>query len=492
MRALPRWLAGVIVFVSSGSVLVLELLALRLIAPYVGITLETNSAVIGSALAGIALGAWAGGRAADVADPRVLVPGLLIVSGIAALLTVPAVRWVGGTVSGGDQSAVLLLALAAAFGPAALLSAVPPMVVKLQLRDLRQTGEVVGTLSGIGTVGAIVATFVTGFVLVAAFPTSAIVVVLGVVLVAGGVILLGYLRASAGGRSRVPLALVVAMAASGLALAARAPCDVETAYHCAKVEETPGEPTGRLLRLDNLSHSFVDTADPTYLRFTYIQAIASVADASAPARRPVAALHVGGGGFTMPRYLAAARPGSSSLVLEVDKGVVDLDRRKLGLRLSDQLRVRLGDGRVGLVEQPAGRYDLVVGDAFGGVAVPWHLTTREFVQQIRRVLTSGGTYAANIIDHPPDDFLRAEIATVRSVLRHVALLATVSAVAKQDGGNFVIVASQQPLPLAAIERRLQGRGTPYVSLTGAALDRFVGNAKVLTDDRAPVDQLLTQ
>lgn len=492
LRSLPRWLAGVIVFFSSGSVLVLELLALRLIAPYVGITLETNSAVIGSALAGIALGAWAGGRAADLADPRIMVPGLLVVAGIAALLTVPSVRWVGGAVTGGDNSAVLLLALVAAFVPATLLSAIPPMVVKLQLHDLAQTGEVVGSLSGIGTGGAIVATFATGFLLVSAFPTSSILVTLGVLLVAGGIALVGYLRLWSGAyRSRGPLAMLIALIASGLSLAARSPCDVETAYHCAAVQADVLKPTGRLLKLDNLSHSFVDTADPTYLQFAYVQGIASVADALAPAGSALQALHIGGGGFTLPRYLAATRPGSGNVVLEVDQGVVDIDQRQLGLRLTEELRVRIGDGRVGLSEQRSGRYDLVIGDAFGGIAVPWHLTTREFVQEIRRVLKPGGTYAANIIDHPPDDFLRAEIATIQAVLPQVALFATASAVAGEEGGNFVVVASQRPLPLAEISRRLQGRGTQYVALSGGELDAFVGDADVLTDDHAPVDQLFT-
>lgn len=487
---LPGWVAGAVVFIASGAVLVLEVVALRLIAPYVGITLETNSAVIGAALAGIAVGAWTGGRAADKADPLIAVPVLLVVAGVATMLVVPVVRWAGSATSGGDAGAVLLLALVAAFGPAALLSAVPPMVVKVQLRDLRRTGEVVGTLSGTGTVGAIVATFVTGFVLVAAFPTSGIVVAVGVLLVLLGVAL-GVWRRVDVGRSRVLLGGAVVLAAAGVSVTARPPCDVGTAYHCARVVPDQARATGRVLQMDTLWHSYVDLAAPTHLEFEYVQAIASVVDALAPPGEPIDALHIGGGGFTLPRYVATTRPGSHNLVLEVDGGVVDLDRRELGLRLSESVRVRVGDGRVGLAEQPSRRYDLVVGDAFGGVAVPWHLTTREVAADVGRVLAPGGVYAVNVIDRPPSAFLRAETATLRAVFSHVALLTTPRAAALEDGGNFVLVASDRTLPLPALQERIRARGTPYVAVTGARLDRLVGDAAVLTDDHGPVDQLLT-
>ena len=492
IAALPTWIAGFIVFLASGAVLVLEVLALRLIAPYVGITLETNSAVIGSALAGIAMGAWTGGRAADVVDPRSAVPGLLVAGGITTLLTVPFVRFAGSGLRGGDASAVLLLAAAAAFVPAALLSAVPPMVVKLQLRDLRHTGEIVGMLSGVGTVGAIVATFVTGFVLVAAFPTTAIVLTLGAVLVGSGLALLGYLRRVI--RRSVPrtlLAVAAALGSAGLSAFPTAPCDVETAYHCARVVPDPARASGRVLQMDTLWHSYVDLDDPTYLEFPYVRAIASVADALAPAGTPIRALHIGGGGVTVPRYLAATRPGTSNLVLEVDGGVVELDRQKLELRTDDRMRVHVIDGRIGLRRQPSNRYDLVVGDAFGGIAVPWHLTTRETVKDVRRVLTARGIYVVNVIDHPPNAFVRAEVATVRAVFRHVAVLTTAVAAARQAGGNFVVAGSDSPLPLDAVRSGMAARGTPYVVVAGTGLDRFVDGAAVLTDDHAPVDQLLT-
>ncbi|MBJ7453831.1 MAG: fused MFS/spermidine synthase, partial [Blastococcus sp.] len=420
---LPGWVAAVVTFLSSGAVLVMEIVGLRLIAPYVGVTLQTSTAVIGFALAAIALGAWTGGAVADRSDPRRLIAPLMVAGGALVIAILPLVRFTGDLVSGADAGAVLLLAAVAVVVPAALLSAVPPMVVKLQLSNLAETGAVVGKLSGIGTLGAIAATFVTGFLLIAVLPSSAILVGTGAVTVLAGLALGVVLQRGSGVRRRVPVALVLlAVAGSLLAAVAPTPCEEETAYHCARVVADPERDSGRVLVLDTLRHSYVDLDDPTYLEFEYVRAIASVADASFPADEPLSALHVGGGGLTLPRYLAEVRPGTTSRVVEVDPGVVDIDREQLGLETSDALRVDVADGRVGLEEETAGERDLVVGDAFGGLSVPWQLTTREALELVDRALADDGVYAVNLIDNPPLGFVRAELATLRDVFEHVVLL----------------------------------------------------------------------
>jgi hypothetical protein len=490
-RALPGWVAAAVTFLASGAVLVLEIAGLRLIAPYVGITLQTNTAVIGFALAAIAVGAWAGGAVADRRDPRGLLAPLLVAGGALVVAVVPVVRFAGALLSGAAAGNVLLLAAVAVVLPAALLSAVPPMVVALQLGSLRETGTVVGRLSGIGTLGGIAATFGTGFVLVAVLPTSVILVGTGLVVVATGVGLWVVLRRSAVA-ARLPGALLVAtLAGTGLAVVAPQPCQVETTYHCARVVADPYRDGGRTLVLDTLRHSYVDLDDPTHLEFGYVRAVASVTDTLGRPGEALSALHIGGGGLTLPRYLAEVRPGTTSRVLEVDAGVLAVDREELGLETSAQLQVDVGDARTGLTQEPPGTRDLVVGDAFGGLAVPWQLTTVEALQLVDTALADDGVYAVNLIDHGPLSFLRAELATMAEVFPHVALLARAPVVAGQDGGNVVAVASRSPLDTEAIAAALAGRALPWQVVTGADLAAFVGDAPVLTDDFAPVDQLLT-
>jgi spermidine synthase len=491
-RALPGAVAGLLVFSTAGAVLVLEILAGRLLAPYVGVTLETYTGIIGVVLAGIALGTWLGGRAADALEPRRLLGPLLVWGGATALLSVPAVDWLGPQSVGGGPTAIVTLALVGFFAPAAVLSAVGPTVVKLQLSDLRVTGSVVGRLSALGTAGAIAGTFVTGFVLLAAFPTRPIVFGVGVALVVGGVVL--WLRL---GHARDPsvLTLALAVALSGGAATVLLPnrCQWESTYYCVRIDPDPSRPSGRTLWLDQLRHSYVDLDAPEHLEFPYTQVFAEVIDATREAGEPVRALHIGGGGFTMPRYLRAVRPGSQSVVLELDPLLVELAQQELALRRGPDLAVEVGDARTTLRRHSSERFDVVVGDAFGGLTVPWHLTTFEFVSEIRRVLAPDGVYVLNLIDYDTLDFARAELATLRAAFHDVAFVATPGRGGEYAGGTFVMVASDLPIDTAALAASLEQRNLERVVVgEPAAVEAFVASAPVLTDDYAPADQLITQ
>jgi len=111
--------AAAVVFGAAAAVLILEILALRLLAPYLGITLATSTTVIGVVLTGIATSAAVGGMLADAADARALLARALIVGGVLALLTVPLARLLGSAMKGGGDLAALPIALFAFFPPAA-------------------------------------------------------------------------------------------------------------------------------------------------------------------------------------------------------------------------------------------------------------------------------------------------------------------------------------------------------------------------------------
>jgi spermidine synthase len=489
---MPALAAAVLVFLSSAAVLVLEILAARLLAPYVGVTLEVYTAIIGVVLAGIAVGSWLGGKAADRTDPRQLIGPLLIAGGALSFLAIPLVDGMGAGLRGGNAAATTVLTFAAFFAPAAVLTAVTPAVIKLQLQDLDQTGRVVGRLSAIGTAGAIIGTFATGFLLVAAAPTRPVIRGVGVFLVVLGVATIWWLRSS----RPVGLGTAAAVIGAGLfSFAAAHPCDHESAYYCAAIVQDEERPSGRALWLDTLRHSYVDLDDPTYLEFTYTRWFSDVIAGIAPAGEPLRTLHVGGGGFTMPQYLRHVHPGSTSTVLEVDPLLVEISQQKLGLELRDDITVHTGDARLSIEQVDEGAYDLVIGDAFGGVAVPWHLATREFTQTIHDRLRPGGVYTINVLDYGPRDFLRAELATIMDVFAHVAVLGDPGDFAGREvrglGGNFVVLASDDPLPLDEVEAANRGRAEVDELLTGDDLEAFVGDAQILVDDHAPVDQLLT-
>jgi SAM-dependent methyltransferase len=483
---MPLWLARTLVFGTSAIVLVVEILAGRLMAPYVGISLETFTGVIGVILAGIALGAWAGGVSADRGDPTRLLGPLLVGGGIATLVAPPIADVVGRSLGGSGPVEIVLLTTAAFALPAILLSAVPPIVVKVRLASLGETGTVVGSFSAIGTVGALVGTFATGFVLIATVPSRPLMALVGSISVVAGLVFLV-------GARRFAAAVVggVAALAAGVGLAAAAgPCDVESPYHCVSVRVDPERPSGRSLWLDTLRHSYIDLDDPTHLEFRYTKVIADLQSTLPPG--PLAALYVGGGCFTLPVHLHETRPGSTAHVLEIDPVLVDIATDDFGVEFGGDLTVAVGDARLALPDLPDDAYDIVVGDAFGGLSVPWHLTTHEFLGEIDRVLAPGGIYVMNVIDYPPLRFAAAQAATAASVFDDAAVVAPPDYLAGDRGGNIVVVGSDGPLDRVGITAVLEAAGRGERITDDAAFDAYVDGARVLRDDFAPVDQLLSR
>jgi spermidine synthase len=243
-----------------------------------------------------------------------------------------------------------------------------------------------------------------------------------------------------------------------------------------------------------LTHAYVDLASPSTHRFgsvrRFADASAGVIDAS---DGRFDALHIGGGGFSFPRFLDAAYPASSQTVLELDPAIVSLARSDLAFAPSERVDVVVGDARRSIEDLPDGRFDLVFGDAFGGLAVPWHLTTAEFLGEVERVMRPGAMLVMNLIDGPNLRFVRAEAATLRARFADVAIIAGETTLAGDAGGNVVLVASDTPLDRDAILSRVEAwqEGRPTGIVHGpSALDRFVAGAPILTDDFAPVDQLL--
>jgi spermidine synthase len=259
------------------------------------------------------------------------------------------------------------------------------------------------------------------------------------------------------------------------------PYDLQASHSVVSIEGDPSRPSGRMVFLDGHESSYVDLADPTHLEFSYVRRIGDVIDLLRPPRQPLDVLHVGGGGFTLPRYVAATRPRSRQVVYEHDGELVRIAREHLGLAPSPGLRVRVGDARARLAERPAASADVVVGDAFAGVVVPAHLATVEFAAEVRRVLRPDGVYLLNVIDCPPLRVSRAEAATLLAAFPHVALVAERDLLRERDAGNVVFLASAAPLPLDAVRRAASRGAFPDDVYDRAQVASFAGTAAVATD-----------
>jgi spermidine synthase len=235
------------------------------------------------------------------------------------------------------------------------------------------------------------------------------------------------------------------------------------------------------LLIDGAPQSHVDLDDPTHLSFEYQRRLGHVIDLVAPPGKPVHAVHLGGGAFTLARYLAATRPRSTQQVVERDAALVQLVRQKLPLEQNARIRVRSVDAREGLAKVPDGWADLVIADVFSGARTPAHLTSTEFLDEVRRTLKPGGYYAANLADGPPLAHLRGQIATAAARFPELALVADPTVLRGKRFGNAVLVASDTPLPLAELTRRAASDPHPGRVEHGKALLDFTGGAAAVAD-----------
>ncbi|MET9889420.1 fused MFS/spermidine synthase [Streptomyces sp. NPDC006465] len=235
------------------------------------------------------------------------------------------------------------------------------------------------------------------------------------------------------------------------------------------------------LLIDGAPQSHVDLDDPSFLSFEYQRRLGHVIDLVAPPGKPVHVVHLGGGAMTLARYTAATRPRSTQQVVERDAALVQLVRRELPLDPNARIRVRSTDAREGLAKVPDGWADLVVADVFSGARTPAHLTSVEFVTEVRRAVKDSGIYAANLADGPPLAHLRGQIATVASVFPELALVADPTVLRGKRFGNAVLVASGRPLQIAELTRRAASDPHPARVEHGRELLDFTGGASPVTD-----------
>ncbi|MEU4214554.1 fused MFS/spermidine synthase [Actinoplanes sp. NPDC026623] len=248
------------------------------------------------------------------------------------------------------------------------------------------------------------------------------------------------------------------------------------------VAELVGDPdraSGWTLLLDGAPQSHVDLADPTHLEFEYIRRMAAAIDLIAPPGTPLRVLHLGGGALTLPRYVAATRPGSPQRVVEIDGPLVELVREALPWDAKAKLRVRVGDAREAITGMRDAGYDLVVVDVFAGTRTPAHLASVEFIREVARVLAPDGRLIANVADGPPLRYARTQVATIRAVLPQACLIADAAVLRGRRFGNLVVLAGRTPPPVPELSRRVAGDWFPGRVETD--LDRFAAGHAAATD-----------
>jgi len=518
------------VFLTGAGLMTIELVASRLIARFLGSSLYTWTGVLGVILAGMSLGNYLGGRMADAARnlPR-RISGMLFASAAACLAILWLNAWAGESVFLMKWSWPVRIVLHMTWAfllPATVLGTISPMVAKLAIERAAHTGRAIGTLYAWNAVGSIAGTLLTGFVLTAWMGSVRIVVSMALLLAVLGLLYaLASRREGAAGRGAVAGAAAgTALAALFFALAvlpgesvahvanalklrdgpieADAVYFAETQYQILTVTADPDRPSHRHFYQDKLRHSEIDLAHPENLQYPYHRLYEGyVNNARGANADPIRLLCLGGGGYAYPQHLFATRPGSEIVAVEIDPGVTRAARAAFGLAEDAPMEIIHLDARNYLadaVRRNRGTpgsippFDFIICDSISDYTVPYHLTTKEFLEDVRELLKPDGLFIMNTVDiFESGRFMNAVNQTLREVFPHVAAVSTEQDPAQRDttvwaAGFSEIHPDRVPGSLRHPERF---RGFVLEDRHFEDLQARNGEC-VLTDDWAPVENLL--
>lgn len=225
-------------------------------------------------------------------------------------------------------------------------------------------------------------------------------------------------------------------------------------------------PGGLLLLIDGLTHGYVDLNDPSHLEIDYVARIAAALEVLVPRNAAASVLHLGGGAFSLPRFLASTRPTLHQTVVEKSGAVIKLAERHLRLRRSERLEVIQADATREIERFADGTFDLVLGDAFIGTETPASMSTTAYAEHVRRVLRPTGSYVLNVVDQPPWPVVADQATILQQVFTDVLAFGGREVVRGQHAGNMLFVASAAPLPRDAIARCVAGGAHPAELVPG--------------------------
>ena len=491
-----------VAFVTGAIVMSFEMLGSRYLNPYFGSGIYTWAALISTVLIALMAGYFLGGTLADrTASPAVL--ALTVIIGSLYLLALPsfAQAVLEFVLAGVDdiRAGSLISSLALMFFPVTFLGMYSPFAIRLLLRSAQRSGRVSGAVYGISTAGAIVGTLGTTFLLIPTIGARAITLTLGALGLAAGLALMALARLD---RRAGAALLIIALAAPAVP-AGRADNLIDEGVRVAMLEradgrlahiETPYNDVFITKRQHQLVMSFQlkgwdytesvsNLRDPDDLPLRYAQVMTIAAIYPETARK---VLMLGLGGGSISTYLGRFMPEAAITTVEIDPGVITAAKTYFGLRETERMRYRAGDGRVFLTRNDE-LYDLILLDAYRGGYVPFHLLTREFYTLVKQRLTPGGAAAFNV--HDGSKLYASTVKTLGEVFAAVDLYPS-------GVGEVIAVASASPLDPRTLERRAatlqerHGFRFPLPQILRRRLEQprlQAANGDVITDDFAPAD-----
>lgn len=484
---MKKYAIEITVFFCGALGMILELVAARVLSPYVGSSNLIWTTIIGIMLTSMSIGYWLGGKWADK-EPNVNRLASLILLGAIFTSLIPILETIlVKNLTSLFPNLVLVAILSASFVfgiPSFVLATVSPYAVKLKDQELGNIGKLSGKVSSLSTIGSIFGTFIAGFFLIPNFGVRGIMLGITLLLLLLSLFLYENKTKKYYGMMAILTVSLIMFHVLGKVIFVRNNRDivedVDSEYSRIWVKMIEGKDIAyKTLYVDTGLESYINEQTGEmgskylyyYDLFDYFQ------------KETSNALLIGGAAYTYPTHFLNKYEDKTISVAEIDSKMTEIAVQQFNLNIQNpRLNIYHQDGR-SFLNHTTNQYDCILIDAFKGANAPFELTTYEAMQNAKKSLHENGMVITNIIsalEGKEADFIKYEYATYQAVFDEVKLFQVPSSHEKTEKQNLILIG------IKGKSNKNEEKYEEYKELLDTEVTEFSSDKSIVTDHYAPI------
>lgn len=483
---MKKYSLEITVFLSGALTMMLELIASRVLSPYVGSSNLIWTIIIGIMLTSMSIGYWFGGKMADKENDIKILSNYLLISAIATSI-IPILEVIFIDILAQLSNNLIFIAIICAtvtFGiPSLLLATVSPIAVKIKNNNTENIGATSGRISSLSTIGSIFGTFFVGFILIPNLGVRNIILSCSILLWILSVYLFNRKDKKYYILMIVELFLIIGLnLLGGYLFKLQNPeitRDVDSEYSRIWIKNVKvGDNTYKTLQVDTGLESYINQETGEMgANYLYYYDLFEYYNKEAKD-----ALMIGGAAYTYPMHYLKKYENKTIDVVEIDKTMTNIAEEEFGLdKNNPNLGLITQDGR-SYLNYNEKKYDTIFIDAFKGLNAPFELTTYEAMQKVYNSLNENGTVITNIIsaiEGNHTEFIEYEYSTYKAVFDEVKVFKVNANISNNEEQNLILVG-------------IKGNGNintdkeEYNKLLNNEIKNFISDKSIVTDDYSPI------
>ncbi len=482
---MKKYILEIATFISGAIGMIIELVAARILSPYLGSSNLIWTCIIGMMLAFMSLGYYIGGRMSDKYPYRNVMSIFVLITAVFTSIIPLLEIYIIDPLSKTDMplTAIAIIASTLTFGiPSLFLSTVSPFAVKLKDKQLTEIGTVSGKMSSFSTIGSIIGTFLAGFILIPILGVKNIILSIVIILCILSFMLYEDKNYKFVIKSLITYFILIAIVLFGKKMFFKLHTDIilDTDSQYSRIWVKDIDANGKkyyAVQVDMAYESLVtedNELTDNYLKYYDLCDYYNNSDN---------VLMIGGAAYAYPTYYLKNFEDKKIDVVEIDEKMTQISEKYFELdRNNSRINIYHQDGRT-YVNNCDKKYDCILIDAFKGTNVPFQLTTYEAIKNAKNCLNEDGIVITNVLSSLEGEnskFLQYEFSTYKSVFNEVKIFRVDTSLSKDELQNIILVGFKNKNIVP------EGKREKYENLLKNEVLDFSSNKNMVTDDLCPI------